>query len=142
PSRDFTSEVLFSSRMISMQSSTHSSQMKTVGPAISLRTSCWLLPQNEQYSVFLDSPLTLLIPVSFTSRLSRIPHPKSYAEFLSSMTSARHASQASINIRLTLLPPGIASNPHHSSLQRQCRKALEPAFLRDKSAIFAVFSAL
>src|SRR6187200_1149282 len=52
PSRDFTSEDLFSSRMMSMHSSTHSSQMKTVGPAISLRTSCWLLPQNEQYSVF------------------------------------------------------------------------------------------
>src|ERR1700752_1945097 len=65
PSRDFTSEDLFSSRMMSMQSSTHSSQMKTVGPAISLRTSCWLLPQNEQYSVFLESLVpTLLIPVS------------------------------------------------------------------------------
>src|SRR6201994_3496024 len=58
-------EVLFSSRMISMHSSTHSSQMKTVGPAMSLRTSCWLLPQNEQYSVFLESFVpTLLIPVS------------------------------------------------------------------------------
>src|SRR5437763_8992949 len=65
PSRDFTSEDLFSSRMMSMQSSTHSSQMNTVGPAISLRTSCWLLPQNEQYSVFLESLVpTLLIPVS------------------------------------------------------------------------------
>src|SRR6202007_2225182 len=62
PSRDFTSEDLFSSRMMSMQSSTHSSQMKTVGPAISLRTSCWLLPQNEQYSVFFASLVpTLLI---------------------------------------------------------------------------------
>jgi hypothetical protein len=51
--------------MMSMQSSTHSSQMKTVGPAISLRTSCWLLPQNEQYSVFFESPPpTLLIPFS------------------------------------------------------------------------------
>ena len=48
PSRDFTSELLFSSRMMSMQSSTHSSQMNTVGPAMSLRTSCWLLPQKEQ----------------------------------------------------------------------------------------------
>ena len=46
--RDFMKEVLFSSRMISMQSSTHSSQMNTVGPAMSLRTSCWLLPQKEQ----------------------------------------------------------------------------------------------
>src|SRR5580692_1862479 len=65
PSRDFTSEDLFSSRMMSMHSSTHSSQMKTVGPAINLRTSCWLLPQNEQYSVFLESLVpTLLILVS------------------------------------------------------------------------------
>jgi hypothetical protein len=39
--------------------------MKTVGPAISLRTSCWLFPQNEQYSVFFESLVpTLLIPVS------------------------------------------------------------------------------
>src|SRR6266513_1340812 len=65
PSRDFTSEDLFSSRMISMHNSTHSSQMNTVGPAINLRTSCWLLPQNEQYSVFLESLVpTLLILVS------------------------------------------------------------------------------
>src|SRR5216683_5473576 len=65
PSRDFTKEDLFSSRMISMHSSTHSSQMNTVGPAISLRTSCWLLPQNEQYSVFLESLVpTLLILIS------------------------------------------------------------------------------
>src|SRR5579863_1515470 len=39
-----------SSRMMSLQSSTHSSQTNTDGPAMSLRTSCWLLPQNEQYS--------------------------------------------------------------------------------------------
>src|SRR5665647_954262 len=65
PSRDFTSEDLFSSRMMSMHSSTHSSQMNTVGPAINLRTSCWLLPQNEQYSVFLESLVpTLLILIS------------------------------------------------------------------------------
>ncbi len=31
-----------------MHSSTHSSQMNTVGPAMSLRTSCWLFPQKEQ----------------------------------------------------------------------------------------------
>ena len=34
--------------MMSLHSSTHSSQMNTVGPAISLRTSCCDLPQNEQ----------------------------------------------------------------------------------------------
>src|SRR5260221_9941094 len=76
PSRDFISEDLFSSPMISMHSSTHSSQINTVGPAMSLRTSCWLLPQNEQYSVFLESPLpTLLIsePGQDTSHHSRYP---------------------------------------------------------------------
>src|SRR5262245_58094044 len=62
PSCDFTSEDFFSSPTMSMQSSTHSSQMNTVGPAMSLRTSCWLLPQNVQWSLFLVSPpLTLLI---------------------------------------------------------------------------------
>src|SRR5262249_1926559 len=76
PSRDFTSEDLFSSPMMSMHNSTHSSQMKTVGPAMSLRTSCWLLPQNEQRSGFLVSPLlTLLIsePRQDTSHHSRTP---------------------------------------------------------------------
>src|SRR6188508_2536082 len=56
--------------MMSMHNSTHSSQMKTVGPAISLRTSCWLLPQKEQYKVFLLSlPLALLIPTPCTQRV-------------------------------------------------------------------------
>src|SRR5215208_1264336 len=55
PSRDFTREDVFSSLIMSMQSSTHSSQTNTVGPAMSLCTSCWLLLQNEQYSVFLLS---------------------------------------------------------------------------------------
>src|SRR5260370_4649332 len=74
PSRDFTNEDLFSSRMISMHSSTHPSQINTVGPAMSLRTSCWLLPQNVQWSGFLVSPpLTLLIsePGQDTSHHSR-----------------------------------------------------------------------
>src|SRR5215831_15720976 len=60
PSRDFTSEDLFSSLMMSMHNSTHSSQINTVGPAMSLRTSCSFLPQNEQRSGFLVSPLLTL----------------------------------------------------------------------------------
>src|SRR5262249_39244861 len=36
-----------SSAMMSLQTSTHSSQMKTVGPAISFRTSFWSLLQKE-----------------------------------------------------------------------------------------------
>src|SRR5690554_7861761 len=50
-----------SSRMISIHRSTHSSQMNTEGPAISLRTSCWLFPQKEQYnSLPLSASLDLL----------------------------------------------------------------------------------
>ena len=45
---DIIKELLFSSLMMSIQSSTHSSQIKTVGPAISFFTSCWLFPQKEQ----------------------------------------------------------------------------------------------
>ena len=41
-----------SSRMMSLQSSMHSSQMNTDGPAISFLTSCWLFPQKEQYKTF------------------------------------------------------------------------------------------
>src|SRR6516162_3149264 len=63
PSRLFTRVVLCSSRMMSMHSSTHSSQMNTVGPAMSLRTSCWLLPQKEQYRVLFESPLAALVMV-------------------------------------------------------------------------------
>jgi hypothetical protein len=36
PSRDFANEDLFSSPMMSMHNSTHSSQINTVGPAMSL----------------------------------------------------------------------------------------------------------
>src|SRR5579872_5910480 len=46
-----------SSRMMSLHSSTHSSHTYTDGPAMSLRTSCWLLPQKEQYSSLPSSPL-------------------------------------------------------------------------------------
>src|SRR5574343_1966469 len=41
-----------SSRMMSLHSSMHSSQMNTDGPAMSFFTSCWLLPQKEQYRPF------------------------------------------------------------------------------------------
>jgi hypothetical protein len=39
--------------------------MKTVEPAMSLRTSCWLLPQNEQKSVFLEMPPVTLLILAF-----------------------------------------------------------------------------
>src|SRR5512141_1568948 len=45
-----------SSRMMSLQRSMHSSQMNTEGPAISFLTSCWLLPQKEQYRSFSLEP--------------------------------------------------------------------------------------
>src|SRR6516165_9875011 len=79
PSRDLTSVVLCSSRMMSMHSLTHSSQMNTVGPAMSLRTSCWLLPQKEQYSVLFESPLAALVIVVSHSLGDRAFDPTSAA---------------------------------------------------------------
>src|SRR5438874_9089190 len=62
-----------SSAMMSLQTSTHSSQMKTVGPAMSLRTSFWSLLQNEQRRTSF-SPLALTIRTSDESR------PSTYAQ--------------------------------------------------------------
>src|SRR5205085_8683523 len=59
---------LLSSAMMSLQTSTHSSQMKTVGPAMSLRTSFWSLLQNEQRRTSF-SPLALTIRTSDESRI-------------------------------------------------------------------------
>jgi hypothetical protein len=58
------------------------------------------------------------------------------------MTPARHASQASINIPLTLPTPGIDLNPRYSALQTQCRNAMELLFFRDKSVNSANFSVI
>ena len=63
-----------SSRMISLHRSTHSSHMKTDGPAISLRTSCWLFPQKEQYSNLPPSSPELEV-----SSLIKQPYALSYA---------------------------------------------------------------
>src|SRR5450755_2539736 len=69
--------------MMSMHSSTHSSQMNTVGPAISLRTSCCDLPQNEQYRVFFESPDLLM----------RTPPPDAGAPHLRILDSRRGPRQ-------------------------------------------------
>src|SRR5690606_11750446 len=75
PLTDSTLEA--SSRMMSLHRSMHSSQMNTEGPAMSFLTSCWLLPQNEQYSNLpLSSPLPVLssaieIPLFLVHRRSR-----------------------------------------------------------------------
>src|SRR3989344_3328354 len=57
--------------MMSLHNSTHSSQTNTEGPAISLRTSCWLLPQKEQYRSFSLFPSPL--PVWLLSAILK-PH--------------------------------------------------------------------
>jgi hypothetical protein len=59
-----------------MQSSTHSSQMNTVGPAINLRTSCCDLPQNEQYSVFLLSPVEDSLDIRHSIGATRPAYPR------------------------------------------------------------------
>src|ERR671911_2815359 len=62
-----------SSAMMSLQTSTHSSQMKTVGPAMSLRTSFWSLLQNEQRRI---SPS----PVFFTIK-APCPGLRSFTDY-------------------------------------------------------------
>jgi hypothetical protein len=48
--------------MMSVQRSIHSSQIKTEGPAINFLTSCWLLPQKEQYKTL--SPEFVVVSVN------------------------------------------------------------------------------
>src|SRR5262249_3021486 len=79
PSRAVAGEGFCSWPTMAMHNSTRPSQINTVGPAMSLSTSCWLLPQNEQWSGFLVSPLlTLFIsePRQDTSHHSRNPQAK------------------------------------------------------------------
>src|ERR1700712_6115235 len=52
-----------SSSMISLHRSMHSSQMYTPGPAISLRTCFWLLPQKEHFSRSPPSPMRAMSPL-------------------------------------------------------------------------------
>src|SRR5258706_476402 len=51
-----------SSRMMSLHNSMHSSQMKTDGPAISLRRACSLLTQKEQYRSFSPPGFSDIVP--------------------------------------------------------------------------------
>src|SRR5438093_5610110 len=72
-----------SSAMMSLQTSTHSSQMKTVGPAMSFRTSFWSLLQNEHRR-------TSVSPDFFTMRQPCL--------------SARGSCQALLRITLSIIP--------------------------------------
>src|SRR5207248_1204583 len=63
-----------SSAMMSLQTSTHSSQMKTVGPAMSFRTSFWSLLQNEHRRTSASPPF-FTIAISYPARLSGDSRP-------------------------------------------------------------------
>src|SRR5690348_4063568 len=76
-----------SSAMMSLQTSTHSSQMKTVGPAISLRTSFWSLLQNEQRRIS-PSPAFFTIGL-FVRSQSPVPAPGCDLRFLQLGTGDR-----------------------------------------------------
>jgi hypothetical protein len=57
-------------RRTSTQASTHSLQMKTIGPAISFSTSCWLFPQIVQKRVELLTVRLTIAPMPDASRES------------------------------------------------------------------------
>src|SRR5947199_8751553 len=68
--------------MMSLHSSMHSSQMNTEGPAMSLRTSCWLLPQNEQYSSFSpDELFSDMVPTRSPCSLDVVPRHQNLVHY-------------------------------------------------------------
>src|SRR5258708_39456343 len=105
PSRDFTNEDLFSSLMMSMHNSTQSSQMNTVGPAMSLCTSCWFLPQNEQRSSFLVSPLLTL----------RISEPRKIQVITAVIRRTKPGSHTIEEVKHALARKAVAPPPHQLS---------------------------
>src|SRR4026209_2083208 len=88
--------------MMSLQTSTHSSQMNTVGPAISLRTSFWSLLQKEQRRIS-ESPV-------FFMRLRS-------ARCCSSLSPADHVVHDTIVLRLDRLQDEVAIRVGHDLLQ-------------------------
>src|SRR5260221_12096917 len=96
-----------SSAMMSLQTSTHSSQMNTVGPAISLRTSFWSLLQNEHRRTSV-SPLFFIVlvaggccatpprPPAHFARVNRA----SFAARCSSFAPADHLVEDAVGLRL------------------------------------------
>src|SRR5260370_32359771 len=105
PSRDFTNEDLFSSLMMSMHNSTQSSQMNTVGPAMNLCTSCWFLPQNEQRSSFLVSPLLTL----------RISEPRKIQVITAVIRRTKPGSHTIEEVKHALARKAAAPPPHQLS---------------------------
>src|SRR5262245_8349106 len=105
--------------MMSLQSSMHSSQMYTVGPAISLRTSFWLLPQNEHFSVPFVSRVRAMRPDSWN--LLRLSLRRRQSRRLGDGTGRRlrrdHVVDDSIFLRLLRghekVPIGIALDLVH-----------------------------
>src|SRR6195952_2514739 len=84
-----------SSSMISLHRSMHSSQMYTPGPAISLRTCFWLLPQKEHFSKSPPSPIRAMSPLDLDLASS--------GRYLVVVPSAGLARTAEIR-RLTVTP--------------------------------------
>src|ERR1700687_4430615 len=64
-----------SSAMMSLQTSTHSSQMNTVGPAISLRTSFWSLLQKEHRRTSVSPAFFTIAPAFDPLPLPPPTHP-------------------------------------------------------------------
>src|SRR5487761_2533951 len=102
-----------SSRMMSLHSSMHSSQMNTEGPAMSFLTSCWLLPQKEQYRSF--------SPVFFSVI---------YASFLRVGAIAQHIVHQSVFHRFVrrheIVPIGVARDRLHALTGVQSQHFVQP----------------
>src|SRR5512139_2180810 len=107
--------------MMSLQTSTHSSQMKTVGPAMSLRTSFWSLLQKEQRRTS-ESPffLAMVGPVP-AARPPGGPAPRA------SGALADHIVNDTVILRLLRAHDVVALGVHLDALERLPRVVLQDA---------------
>src|SRR3954471_11325576 len=97
-----------SSAMMSRQMSTHSSLMKTVGPAMSFLTSRWLLLQNEHLRT--SSPLSFFgISPPLGGRLHR--GCVSMLGAIYTPVNSRHLEQGAQSRLFPARPPRVAARP-------------------------------
>ena len=89
-------QLLTSSSIMSLQRSTHSSHMYTLGPAMSLRTSSWPLPQNVQ-----DNLLASLFSISGWSAFKYFIN---YAIGLASLALRKLSLSASCSTFFSVFP--------------------------------------
>src|SRR5512137_1077447 len=106
--------------MMSLQTSTHSSQMNTVGPAMSLRTSFWSLLQKEQRSTSVSPFFLAMVGPGPAARPPEAPPRASRA-------LADHIVNDTVFLRLLRAHDVVALGVHLDALEGLPRVVLQDA---------------